>query len=97
MLKIWAGNNQDIAMPCSIWSVVFDENEDIIVAGSDGHLRVFTTDSSRKAQQDVEEIFNKQVVEAASKKSGMSEQDIKKLLTTQQMSNIFDYLRSYKR
>lgn len=62
MLKIWSHNNQDVAMPCSIWSVVFDENEDIIVAGSDGYLRIFTTDGSRKAEQDVEEIFNKQVV-----------------------------------
>ncbi len=54
MLKIWSHNNQDIPMPSSIWSVVFDENEDIIVAGSDGFLRVFTTDGSRKAEQDVE-------------------------------------------
>lgn len=87
-LKIWQEDRcvQDIQQPCSIWSVVFDENSDILVAGSDGFIRSFTTSASRRAEPDIQEMFNKQILESSSKKSGMSEEDIKKLMTTHQMS-----------
>lgn len=59
-----------------------------MVAGSDGFLRSFTTSESRRADPVIEEMFNKQILESSSKKSGMSEEEIKKLMTTQQMSTM---------
>jgi WD40 repeat protein len=55
-LKIWTESlsSQDIALPCSIWSLALDQNGDIFVAGSDGFMRSFTTDAARFADQDVE-------------------------------------------
>ena len=64
---------QDLQIPGTVWSITFDENNDIFVAGSDGIIRTFTTDESRKAEADVEEMFNKQILESSSKKSGMNE------------------------
>lgn len=51
VLKIWSESLclQDIPLPCSIWCVAFDENEDIFTAGSDGYVRIFTNDESRRA------------------------------------------------
>jgi len=90
-LKIWQEDHcaQDIQLPGSIWSICFDDNRDIFTAGSDGIIRTFTTDNSRRADPDVEEMFNKQILEASSKKSGMTQDDIKKLMTTEQMSTFF--------
>lgn len=75
-LKLWEEDRcvQDVQYPCSIWSVTFDENLDILVAGSDGFVRTFTTSESRRADPDIEEMFNKQILESSSKKSGMSEE-----------------------
>ena len=91
-LKLWDNDHcvQDIQLPGSIWSITFDEHYDIFTAGSDGIIRTFTTNEARRAGPDVEEMFNHQVLEASSKKSGMTEDDIKKLMTTQQMG-IFAY------
>lgn len=47
-------SSQDIALPCSIWSLALDPNGDIFVAGSDGFLRTFTADAARFADHDVE-------------------------------------------
>jgi phospholipase A-2-activating protein len=90
-LKIWQENHvaQDIHLPGSVWSIAFDENNDIFTADSDGMVRSFTTDVTRKAEADVEEMFNKQILESSSKKSGMTEDDIRKLMTTQQMSTFY--------
>jgi phospholipase A-2-activating protein len=46
VLKLWSETTcvQEVHLPCSIWSVVYDENSDIFTAGSDGFIRVFTTD-----------------------------------------------------
>jgi len=87
-LKVWADDHcqQDIHLPASVWSIVCIENGDILAAGSDGFVRSFTTDESRRADPDVEEMFNKQILESSSKKSGMNEEEIKKLATTHQMS-----------
>ena len=54
-LKIWEGDKcvQDIQQPGSIWSIAFDENNDLFVAQSDGMIRTFTTSESRKADPDV--------------------------------------------
>lgn len=86
-LKVWGESScvQDIQLPASIWSLSYDEHGDVFVACSDGYVRVFTTDQSRRADPDTEEIFNKAVMESASKKSGLSEADIRKMMTTDQM------------
>ena len=81
-------------MPCSVWSISFDENKDIFTAGSDGMIRIFTTNESRRADIDVEEIFNKQILDSSSKKSGMTQDEIKKMMTIQQMSTDVDNLGS---
>jgi phospholipase A-2-activating protein len=56
VLKFWEESSvvQDIPLPCSVWSLAFDENEDIFAAGSDGFIRSFTTNEDRRADQDVE-------------------------------------------
>ena len=89
-LRIWGDSQcvQDIQLPASVWSLSFDEHGDVFVACSDGCVRVFTTDQSRRADADTQEIFNKAVVESAAKKSGLSEADIKKMMTTDQMRTI---------
>lgn len=75
-LKVWEDDRcvQDVQLPASIWSITFDENFDIFTAGSDGIVRTFTTSAERRADADTEEIFNKQIIESSSKKSGMSEE-----------------------
>lgn len=45
-------------------------------------------DAERKAEKNVIEAFEKETLEAASKKSGMSAEDISKLATTEQMKNM---------
>lgn len=57
------------------------------MAGSDGFIRTFSTNPDHRADPDVEEMFSKQNLESSSKKSGMKEDEIKKLLTTHQMSS----------
>ena len=83
-MKIWENEDciRTIQFPASIWSIVLDEKLDIYIACSDGFLRVFTLDAERKAEKSVIEAFEKETLESASKKSGMSAEDISKLPTT---------------
>ena len=39
---------QGILHPCTLWSVAFDENQDIFTVGEDGYIRVFTQKSEFK-------------------------------------------------
>lgn len=52
-IKIWNNdtNVQNIQCPASIWSLAIDEDKNIYVGCSDGFLRVFTTDITRRAPQ----------------------------------------------
>jgi hypothetical protein len=60
-------------MPASVWSLAFDHDTGDVFAGcSDGYLRIFTKDAARRAPQQEQEIFNKEVLQSAAKKSGMS-------------------------
>lgn len=43
-----------------------------MVGCSDGFMRIFTKHMERRAPQEEIEAFNKEVLQAASKKSGMS-------------------------
>ena len=52
-------------------------------------MRTFTTDEERRAEADIEDMFNKQILESSSKKSGMTADEIQKLPTIQQMSTFF--------
>ena len=60
-LKLWENENciQTIQFPASIWSLAFDEKSDIYAACSDGFVRVFTQDPTRKAPHAVLEAFQK--------------------------------------
>ena len=80
-IKIWNDNTaiQTIQFPASVWSLAVCEDGDLFVGCSDGFLRVFSTDMARRAPHHEVEAFNKQTLESASKKSGMSAEEIKKL------------------
>ncbi|KAI8834302.1 WD-40 repeat-containing protein [Chytridium lagenaria] len=70
-VRIWNGiggteSVQDILMPCtSIWGVKALPNGDIACACSDGQVRIFTTESSRFADAETTEAFEKGVSEFA--------------------------------
>jgi len=89
-IKIWNDDTcaQTIQIPASIWSIVIDKNGDIIAGCSDGAVRIFTKDPSRKADEQTLAVFNKEAMESVSKKSGMSAEEIAKLPTTQQLNSI---------
>ena len=89
-IRIWSDsqNVQTIQCPASIWSLAIHENGDIFAGFSDGFLRVFTTDMSRRAPQKEIDAFSKETLESVSKKSGMSAEEIKKLPTTIQMQQM---------
>ena len=60
-LRIWGESDctQDIQLPAAIWSVAFDQLGDIFTACTDGFIRIFSADPVRKADPDVQAIFDK--------------------------------------
>jgi hypothetical protein len=55
---------QTIAHPCvSVWSVAVLNNGDIVSAGSDGYLRIFTNVKERYANQSDINVINKFIID----------------------------------
>ncbi|PXF41456.1 Phospholipase A-2-activating protein [Gracilariopsis chorda] len=70
---------QTIMHPGTVWSVCFCANGDIVTACSDGVARVFTTDESKCADQDVLQAFEKAVSERQINTKLIGGVDVKKL------------------
>lgn len=69
-VKVWKENTcvQTINLPAkSLWAVAYLYNGDIAVGGSDGTLRVFTKDKSRRASPAEEARFNEEIISVNSK------------------------------
>jgi phospholipase A-2-activating protein len=57
---------QVIAHPCvSVWATAFMQNGDVVSGGSDGIVRVFSRDPSRRAPDGVIQTFNEAVAATA--------------------------------
>mmetsp|Transcript_16847 Transcript_16847/g.19110 ORF Transcript_16847/g.19110 Transcript_16847/m.19110 type:complete len:770 (+) Transcript_16847:87-2396(+) len=84
-VRVWAAGSliEEIAHPCTVWSVHVLPNGDIATAGADGLIRVFTRDNSRKAPESVREYYvtetQKTLEEIAKKQSGGNSIDVSKL------------------
>ncbi|EAR99792.1 phospholipase a2 activating protein, putative (macronuclear) [Tetrahymena thermophila SB210] len=89
-IKIWndSTNIQSILHPGTVWSVtVNNRNHDIITACSDGSVRVFTTDPSRKAPAiEIEDFEKNATVSNAKGPQGLPPDELAKLPDVSQLN-----------
>lgn len=70
---------QTIMHPGTVWSVCFCSNGDIVTGCSDGVARIFTTEESKYADQDVLQAFEKAISERQVNTKLIGGVDVKKL------------------